>query len=537
MSKKIFSFIPYFWSPHIETELELIHGHLEQGDEVTVFICNGELPVCYSNLTHDEHVCGLCSNRRRNAFGLLNLWERVSIRNFINLTPSDMEILKRYQGIKVETQEELLKLKLDECPLGTVIYNELSSVRQDDEPNIPDESEYIEKSIESYVMIYLSFKNHFAELSPDFFYTFNGRLVAAHAAVEAARVHNVEFGVHDRAAATNRYRLVKNDSLNSLSYWKNHIETHWANSEMTEDEKKKFGIEWFEARQRNETQGWFSFTSEQDIDLPKSFDKARTNLVIFNSSDFEMIGIDEFQPPFYENQRDGLLKLATDLERVKDLQIYLRVHPHLKDKNNAQTRFITEQLTGRFKNFEVIEADSKIRTYSLLRHADAILTFGSTVGIEAAFIGIPSLLAGRAFYEGVGACTSFSTHQDLLNFIVDGTFRLSEVERTQRRDAALKYGYFCQTGGTPYKLFKQTGVFEMKIGDSEISYDPPTYEDGLKLELSRKAELRALPNPFNRTITEMETLILKYKRESQELRRHLNAAKAKLEKATNGSTP
>src|ERR1700751_5872428 len=57
---------PYgWWSPHFETELELIELHLEKGDAVTYIICDAALCFCEINPQHDYLQCIGCFGRAR----------------------------------------------------------------------------------------------------------------------------------------------------------------------------------------------------------------------------------------------------------------------------------------------------------------------------------------------------------------------------------------------------------------------------------------------------------------------------------------
>ena len=92
-------------------------------------------------------------------------------------------------------------------------------------------------------------------------------------------------------------------------------------------------------------------------------------------------------------------------------QLYLRVHPNLAGVDNRQTQQIA-QLDSPLMT--VIPADDPTSTYALLRHADTVLSYGSTVGIEAVYWGIPSVLAGASFYRDLGGTYNPATHAELV---------------------------------------------------------------------------------------------------------------------------
>lgn len=517
MPKKIAFFVPYFWAPHLETDLELIHQHIVSGDDITVFICASELPSCFSNAEHSLSVCNLCKARRRNGLNALELTERVGIKNFLNIQHEQSRLIR---GL-VETPSpasiaSLKTIRVDAFELGIAVFNELVGHKRNANPSL-DEN-YVKASIESGALVYYSFRNHFRESKPDLFYTFNGRFVISSAAVAAAKAEKVSYALHDRAGVLNRYWLVENESLHSLPYWKSRLANEWSQSELSQAEKERLGAIWFEDRLQHKNQGWFSVTGDQSIDLPQTFDSTKTNIVIFNHSEWEYNGFEEFALPFYKSQSEAILALAQSLKDEPRIQIYLRVHPCLKDNVSAETEFIEKQLTRQFPNFEVIPADASVKTYKLMEKASLVVSYGSTTGIEAVYQGTPSILLGHAWFEDLDACLTVPSHRMLVELILSESYKCSEKEIQRRRLNALKYGFFIQTGGSTYKVFDQTDIFDLQLrnGTTAISYDPPSYTEGLKRELPRRMEATAT-NPLTSAISELTEQISALEAENQRL--------------------
>ncbi len=62
--------------------------------------------------------------------------------------------------------------------------------------------------------------------------------------------------------------------------------------------------------------------------------------------------------------------------------------------------------------------ESSISTYAMMKHCDRVVSFGSTAGLEAAYWGKPSILAGTSFYRNLGATYNPRTHEDLVALIM-----------------------------------------------------------------------------------------------------------------------
>lgn len=536
MNKRIASFIPNFWSPHFETDLELIKRHVDDGDHVTAYVCNGDLPSCYGNLLHSLDTCKSCVNRRRNGFELLNLNEKVCIQNFLNIGPRDLDLISRFRDVKLESKEQLWSLQIDDYFPGRAAYNEIACHLREIEPVIEENAEYFARALESAVTVYLSFKNTFSQQPIDCFYTFNGRLLVSNAAIAAAKACNVPFAVHEQGFVNGRFFVVFNESIHSLANWNRRLTQHWEQSEDPISRREEIAADWFERRIVGKKQGWYSFTADQRDELPDSFDPNNINVVIFNSSEFETVGMEDYQLKLYQSQNEAVERIARDLLVDPAVKVYLRVHPNLKGRDNPQVHYIQNQLTGTMPNLEVIAADSPIGSYKLMASADLVLTFGSTIGIEAAYMGMPSVLLGPAVYESLDACYKPCAHEELIDLIRGRTFRLTEPQRAERRANAVKYAYFMSTVGSPFKHFNQKDIADIRERhtDATISYSSVPYANGLRKELESRAELRsdAPLNPLASTVRELMFVADELTKENKRLQQELDVAQATLNTVT-----
>ena len=84
-------------------------------------------------------------------------------------------------------------------------------------------------------------------------------------------------------------------------------------------------------------------------------------------------------------------------------------------------------------------ADEELNSYDLLRFAKVVLPHTSTVGIEAALLGLPVILGTAVYYEDLGFCKKAATREEYfaaLEAALDGAFR---PDTGQQDDAALAY--------------------------------------------------------------------------------------------------
>jgi hypothetical protein len=97
----------------------------------------------------------------------------------------------------------------------------------------------------------------------------------------------------------------------------------------------------------------------------------------------------------------------------------------------------------------------------LMKESDTVLTFGSSTGIEAAFWGTPSILAGKSFYRDLGATYVAKSRDDLL--------RLLQTDLEPKgKEGALKYAYYQATYGTKFKYFQATGTMHGRFKERDL---------------------------------------------------------------------
>lgn len=147
-------------------------------------------------------------------------------------------------------------------------------------------------------------------------------------------------------------------------------------------------------------------TSGTDLYEALRLDRARKLVVIFTSSLDEAqardvlaratgyVGPTDARP--FDTQIDWLSFLAEALAGRDDLQVVIRVHPR-EDSNKRDKvashhlTLLRQHLTGLPDSMRVVWPRDPVSSYDLLEIADQVQTWGSTIGLEAARIGVPVL--------------------------------------------------------------------------------------------------------------------------------------------------
>jgi hypothetical protein len=109
---------------------------------------------------------------------------------------------------------------------------------------------------------------------------------------------------------------------------------------------------------------------------------------------------------------------------------------------------------------------SRVDSYALMESADAVVSYGSTIGIEAVFWGRPSILLGDSRYRGCGACFEPTTAQQLHD-LLDQTGTLA----AKPRESTYPYGYYTATFGLPYHRYQPQSFYRGTIEGHTLSPD------------------------------------------------------------------
>lgn len=440
------------WVTHFGTDLEIMQQHLNDGDEVIHLVCNGEMLPCDQNMHGSKDICCNCVHKRIVGTSILSGKVEtipMSLGNVIKHTSAlaSVERLKSYQykGFDVGY-----------AALSSLI----SSVRRTEfnAQDIAMLGELVNKGCAMFDFIYAFLK----EREPDRVYIFNGRFLYPRAVLRACQMRGIKVFVHERGHSVRHYELYEDTLPHDLTYIQSKIVEHWDSSRLSENERERIGAVFFADRRNGKQQAWFSFTREQNKELlPEGWDYRKRNFVIFNSSEDEFASIgDDWKKFVFSSQTDGIIDMVTRFASDQTIQFYLRMHPNLaKVKNKDVDRLLSLD----FPNLRIISANSNVSTYATLDAAEKVITFGSTMGIEAVYWGKPSIVLGSCFYRHLGSTYNPEDKQSFYRLIT------KTLEPLPKR-GAIMYGYYLNTFGREFKLYDARGLFHGSFKGKDLVY-------------------------------------------------------------------
>jgi hypothetical protein len=433
------------WPSHFETDLELMDFCLRRDFEVISYVCNDHLKTCDQNVSGKMQQCANCISKRKIGLNLLD-------KNVREIPVSIKKI--PFEFNPDSTVDEIKKLTYKNFDIGYAALSTIVSRYRDPYLTVRKYLADFEETISTGIALYNFFVKSLAETKPDLVFIFNGRYAYVRALLRACEFLGIEYYTHDRGANFSKFMLYPNTLPHDLNFFHDNMMRTWENPEIADETKIRIANAFYQDRVKGIEQGWFSFTAAQDQDaLPPDWNLAKTNIGLFLSSEDEFIAIgDQWELTLFKNQIESLQYILGNVANVKNIHVYIRIHPN----SNSAFDFIEKVKQFASKSVTVILPESSISTYKLLMNVQKVITFGSTVGIEATYWGKPSINIGNCFYKKVDATYNPKTKEETLAYILDETLSPIDKNRTYY------YAYYVSTYGytflnyAPVNLMKGT---------------------------------------------------------------------------------
>lgn len=221
------------------------------------------------------------------------------------------------------------------------------------------------------------------------------------------------------------------------------------------------------SRERRSDTSAYQFTKKQRAGLlPQSLD-SNAIVSMFTSSEDEIFAVkDHASFGEFATQFDVAIAVASFCRDIGKTFV-LRMHPHLAIKHSLWKQAWSFDLLTSL-GAKIVMPDEPIDSYALFDASQAVVTCGSTVGIEAAFAGRPSLMVGEHAATLLGVCSSASNVEEINRFLHNPM----ALEKA-RENAVLMASYF-QTSGYSIPNLIEGNTIELGRLDGSL-IDPVRY--------------------------------------------------------------
>jgi hypothetical protein len=330
-----------------------------------------------------------------------------------------------------QTYDDLRSYELGGAKIGLGVLSSISSLTTIQYPNSLDEYGSVLEPAWRSAHLSLRIGQRVRGLGYDRVYIFNGRHCYSRPFCDVVE-QACEIIRYEQGSAGNRY-VSAPGSVNHPMWLKRLIDDH--------DFDPAAGDAFFRERLEKDPRTEVGLLTEMQRSgaLPECV-RGGEFITFFTSSSDEMFAItDDPLYGFFPTQHEVAVALG-DACRALGLKLVVRLHPHLRFKHPAWLReWDLDALRAR--GLLILSPADACDSYALLRASKAVVTTGSTVGLEATYLGIPSLVVGDWVAGRLGACVVANTADEIARFVA------SPVMPPNARKGALQYGSYYKRGG------------------------------------------------------------------------------------------
>jgi hypothetical protein len=453
------------WDLHHVWQLALAQAHAAHGDELFVFSCAGARIACEANYSPslDKEVCVACIKRRHQ--GLKTLW-RANVDAKPIVAPNrraviDLPRIEDISALKVYTRQGM--------DAGLAALSSWIELSRRTTPESVEDWDQINILLKEAVSLHAQALAILRDLRPTQVGIFNGRLVSTRPWVRACEATGTPFYCYDHGPSFETVRRFDNTTVHSISGWQRACQEFW--EQRPSDEFAEDVAERFYSNRRERKDGLTSqfLKNQKTRHVPGWWAPDARWLAVFLSSDDEFAAIgEEWTGGVYTDQWAGVQALCSDpILRSQGFRFVVRVHPRLQFIQNTDwLRFSAMQ--GEL-NAIIIAPSDPTDSYELAALSEKTLSFGSSMGIEAAYMGRPSILLGPSFYAHLGACYQPTTHEQVVDLLM--TKDLPARERT----GAVQFGYFLASAGEDLPGIEKTTDGEITFRGLRRKNDLPAH--------------------------------------------------------------
>lgn len=448
--------------PHLETAGEIALFRKAQGEKVAFSWLGEDLPWTdwelpplarlagcsliprierFTQLLH-KHDIALCESPDISAS------ERTNFRAWADAFDGDLEALKQY--------------RYEGALLGMGVASSLISLTRNSLYDVRADRERTRQGLYTAGIVYARARQLLAREKPDQLVTFNGRFVTSKPIVEAAKQLGIPVLRHERGSTFARYELF-DDAVHNYGYIGRRIVKAWEGA--PPGERETLGHQFYQRRRAGDGLYWYSYTDSQQKGLIPGRIESKRRVVYCSSSDDEYAAVtDVYEPGPWPDQLSAVQDLIAACDAFDDIELVMRIHPNMAIKSEQEQR---RWLSLQGKNLRIIAPTEPVDSYALNDSADIVVSYGSTIGMEAAYWGKPTILVGPGTYAGHGVACEPKNRQELQAMLApDAALKPVPQER------CLPYGYYYLTFGEKFTYYQPVSLSEGTFLGERLGWDP-----------------------------------------------------------------
>jgi len=353
----------------------------------------------------------------------------------------------------------LQKVRWNDTSIGMAISSYLISLTKDSNPNLNHFQDLITNLGLTYRQIFQYLNCLHLDSSSNQIWVYNGRPFHERTVVEFARKNDIKlkyFEIGGEGFNQERWILHEespHDRLKHQNSIKAHCQTNPLNYPLIEH--------WFKKHQSSSSNAYALKTN-----FGISYNMSANTFVFFSSSDDEVAAISDSWQSSWGNQLNCVTELIKYFESHPELSLIIRVHPNQGNKSK-QDKLRWKSISSEVSNIKIYNFDSKVDSYDLLKKAIGVFTFGSTIGVEAAYLRKPAALLAPARWDQLIPHQYLQTTLQIDQWVQGILGNLSpDVEHINEcYEGSLKWAHYMNTAGRPWsKILVKKDLRGVNIG-------------------------------------------------------------------------
>ncbi len=473
INNKALVIVDFCQSPIIEIAGEVVYKLLEENKKVQILIVDDYLPS-------DGF-----SRRLPQLFDWFDIpltFKRIFLKNVTsNFEFSHMVIKKNipydiwplclknsfesiYKNKNLSVNQILKKLKFNGIDIGNGLLSSIISNTKDNNPNYLTYKKVIDEVFNEFVRRYIFYINYFSD-NYDYqnCFIFNGRFVSNKSLLSALSYLKKDLKIfyYERSHILNTYTIRSFMPHDRFKIYEE-INQYWENKSSLE-EAKLISETYFRQRIHGNGLSWYSYskgihdkTSNQIINSIIGYEKKEQKKIIFFSSsedEFESLG-DKWYQGKEKLTQFQIIENIFQFAKINNYKLFIRIHPNFKTSSNRVKKKWNKFLKKfNSKNIKIISHDSKISSYGIINRMDLVVVYGSTIGIEAAYLGKAVIVTGPSYYSNINAKIYVIDNLVALKKLMSQIIKNEKINSNQISQSTLSYGYWCYKSGIKFKNY------------------------------------------------------------------------------------
>ncbi len=257
---------------------------------------------------------------------------------------------------------------------------------------------------ESALLTYIAIENLLSQNKYDVIVLNHGIYIPQGIIAEIAKSKKINYVTWTTGTRKNSFIFSHNQVYNKDIVSESN--SNWKEIDLKNIEKK---IDKYLESKVTGTQDWQYHKNEISLDVKKYFETNKIDLskpLIGLTTNVIWDAQLHYDDTIFINMIDWIIKTIDYFSQRKDINLLIRVHPTEINSDRPAKQKVKDEIEKKYKklpaNIFLIDSNDPISTYSILNYCNALLVYGTKLGIEFAARGVPVIVAGEAVIRNKG---------------------------------------------------------------------------------------------------------------------------------------